>query len=261
MSSPRTLSVVFDSHCHLTDIDGATEVLQGALGHRVGMLCCGYNAQSCSELAVLRAAEPRLRVGYGLHPWFALEPLEPVLEHFERPEAAAVGEIGLDLWRNAELPPLERQLGVLEVQLSLAQSLDLPVSLHSRHAVDAIIAVLRRFSQVRGVLHAFTGSVEQAKTLVRMGYLIGIGGTVTKPQARRVRRLVEQLPLASLLLETDCPAMGMDGRRREDVRPWDVIKVAAAIAEIKGVPLVDVEATTDENARRMFGAHFGQKMP
>ena len=219
----------------------------------VGLLCCGYNAASCRAVAELRASDARLQVAYGLHPWFAEERLEPVLERLESPDVSAVGEIGLDLWKDPTLPTLERQRDVLEVQLQLACRLNLPVTVHSRRAVDATVRALNGHAGLRAVFHAYSGSVEQAHQLVRKGYLIGVGGAVTRPRAQRLRRIVAEVPLDCLLLETDCPAIGMEGCAAEDVRPWHVSVVAAAVAEVKNVSLQHVLDTTEAAARGLFG--------
>ncbi len=243
---------MFDTHCHLTDLDAPYEEASAAIDRGVTLLSCGYHAESCREVAALRYAAPRVGVAFGLHPWFAEEPLDPILEHIEQPGASAVGEIGLDLYRSANVPTLDRQRAVLEAQLEFANRLGLPVSLHSRHAVEPLLEVLKRHPGVRGVFHAFTGSAEQARVALRLGFLLGVGGGATRPGAKRVRRLIEQLPLESFVLETDCPAIPMDGISREQVRPWHVARVAATIAALKGVPLEAVEEVTDTNAAALF---------
>ncbi len=257
----HNIAWVFDTHCHLTDLDDGPSVLRETRARGVEVLCCGYDIESCRLVAGLRELEPGLAVAYGLHPWFADQPLTPVLDCIESARIAAVGEIGLDLLPRANLPAPEQQRRVLEAQLEVAKALGLPVSLHSRRAVEPLIAALRIHPGVTGVCHAFSGSVEQARVLLRMGLLIGVGGGVTRPNAQRIRRLVRELPLDSFVLETDCPAIGIEGLEKTLVRPWDVARVAATVADLKSVTVEAVEEVTDRNAARLFRPVGSQKTP
>jgi len=245
---------VFDSHCHLTDLPDPEAALEEAIGAGVSsLLTCGYDGGSNAAVQALRRAHPRLPCALGLHPWHATEPVEPVLALMEQERPTAVGEIGLDLWGSPPAAVLARQIEVLEAQLDAAERLRLPVSLHHRRALGALLPVLRRFPRVRGALHACSASLEQLRPLLELGYLAGLGGAVTRPGAARARRLARALPLDAILLETDAPAIGLEGIRPGEVRPAHLPRVLAAVAELRGEPRERVEEATDANAAALFG--------
>ncbi|MFC1642907.1 TatD family hydrolase, partial [Myxococcota bacterium] len=204
------------------------------------LLTVGYNAGSNAAVWKLKQALPRVPTAVGLHPWYAREEVGPVLSLIDQIRPTAVGEVGLDGWPDPELPKLGRQIEVLEAQLDLSERLHLPVTLHSRGAVNELSGVLKRFPRVRGVLHAFGGSLEQARGFLEQGLYFGIGGAVTRGRAKRVRRLAQSLPLDRLVVETDAPAMGMEGVEPPHVRPAHL-------------GFREVELSTDDSALRVFG--------
>jgi TatD DNase family protein len=245
---------LFDSHCHLTDIDDPAQALAAALAAGVtSLLSCGVNAESNRALLTLREQRPGLPCALGLHPWHADEDVNAVLEQIEVGQPLAVGEAGLDFWSDPPVHPRARQYAVLEAQLDLAGRLALPVTLHSRRAVNELLPVLRNHPNVRGALHAFSGSLEQARQFVELGYLVGVGGGVTRERARRIRRTATALPLECLVLETDAPAIGMDVVEPPSVRPQHVCRVAEVLAQLRGIEVAEVEERTDANARALFG--------
>jgi len=245
---------MFDSHCHLTDLDDPDRALTEARAAGVAaVLTCGVNAESNRAVLALRAQCPTLACALGLHPWYANEPVDEVLGQIEAERPLAVGEAGLDFWSDPPVHPRERQYAVLEAQLQLAGRLGLPVTLHSRRAVNDLLGVVRNHPRVRGALHAFSGSLEQAKSFVDLGYLVGVGGGVTRERARRIRRTAAQLPLECLLIETDAPAIGMDIVEPPAVRPRHVRRVAEVLAQLRGIDVAEVEAQTDANACALFG--------
>lgn len=245
---------MFDSHCHPTDTDDAWDAIERAREAGVGLLCCGYNAEANERVTELRDRRPSLPIALGLHPWFAGEPVEPVLALIERARPSAVGEIGLDLWAEVGEHTLGRQREVLEAQLALAARLQLPVTVHSRRAVPELLSVARNHPRVRGSLHAYSGSFEQLLPFLKLGWFVGVGGAVTRPRAHRVRRCASQVPLDRIVLETDSPAIGMEGLEPHQVRPVHVRRVAESLALLRGVELECIVEQTDSNARELFGA-------
>ena len=165
----------------------------------------------------------------------------------------AVGEAGLDLWGEEPCHPLALQAKVLEAQLDLAARLGLPVTLHSRKGVDVLLSIVRNYPRVRGALHAYSGSYEQVRPFLDLGYYVGVGGAVTRSRAKRVRRCAATIPLDRIVLETDAPAIGMDGVEPPHVRPAHLPRVLEALAALRGVDRDELEAATDVNARRLFG--------
>ena len=246
---------MFDSHCHLTDLDDPDGALTAARSAGVhSLLTCGYDHASNALVCALSDRHPELPYAVGLHPWFVDQDVEPVLRLIEQRMPTAVGEAGLDLWGDPPCHPLERQAEVLEAQLHLAVRLDLPVTLHSRKAAAALLPILRNHPGVRGALHAYSGSYEQVRPFLDLGMYVGVGGAVTRSRAKRVRRCAVALPLDRILLETDAPAIGMDTVEPPHVRPAHLPRVRDALAELRGMTPQELEFAADENANRLFRA-------
>jgi len=245
---------LFDSHCHLTDLEEPAAAWETTVREGVrAVLTCGYDEASNRAVLALVSQYPSLPFSIGLHPWYANQPVEPVLDLIGQAHPVAVGEAGLDLWGESPVHPVERQVVVLEAQLDLALRIGLPVTLHARRAVEQVLAVVRGFPGLRGAMHAFSGSYEQAKAFVDLGFFIGIGGAVTRSRAKRVRRVAQALPLDSIVLETDAPAIGMEQAEPPHVRPWHVRFVAQEVARLRHTTVEEVERQTDDNAVMLFG--------
>ncbi|WP_162301372.1 TatD family hydrolase [Cognatilysobacter segetis] len=196
----------------------------------------------------------------GLHPAYGLHPvyldrhrdahLDQLREWIERERPVAVGECGLDHFVE-DLDPA-RQAALFDAQLRIARDFDLPVIVHARHAVDAVIAAIRRVGALRGVVHSFSGSRQQAETLWREGFLVGLGGPVTYPRANRLRTLAATMPLEFLVLETDAPDQPDAEARGARNEPARLVRVLETIATLRGVPATDVARATTANAERVF---------
>lgn len=244
---------MFDSHCHPTDIDDPVEVISRAVRSGLrSLLACGYNSDSNLKVEGLRAQLSELPIALGIHPWYAAEPLDALRSQLLRSGAVAIGECGLDAAETPSMPPLDVQCHAFEYQLDLAKDMAMPVTVHSRKAVARVYEIVES-SNVRGVLHAFAGSYEQAMRFIERGWLIGIGGAVTRVGARRIRSLAQKIPLSSIALETDAPAIGMQDLPPPHVRPAHLHRVAEAIAELREISLEQVTSATNENIDRLFG--------
>jgi len=253
------LSVFVDSHCHLDaaafDADRADVVARArAVGVQIQVIPA-ITAAGWPKLREVCGSGPGLFPAYGLHPVFLAEHrpdhLDLLATWIERERPCAIGECGLDWF----LPELDRQAQqhFFDAQLALAREYDLPVIVHARRAVDAVIAAIRRTGRLRGVVHSFAGSPQQAEQLHKLGFLIGLGGPVTHARAQRLQRLVRSMPLEQLLLETDAPDQpdaGIPGQRNEPARLADI---AGHIAALRGMPVEALAAATTDNALRLFG--------
>ena len=163
----------------------------------------------------------------------------------------AVGEIGLDLFiADANF---EKQLFFFQAQLDLAAQFSLPVLLHVRKAHDQVLKQLRQCKlSSGGIVHAFSGSEQHAQQYLALGFKLGLGGTVTYERAKKLRRIVTELPLDSFVLETDAPDMPLSGYQGEPNRPARVREVAQVIAELKGCSLQEVACATSLQASKLL---------
>lgn len=191
---------------------------------------------------------------YGLHPLFvAADPeFDPaaLATWCDAHACVAIGEIGLDFHATEPAAALQRRC--FAAQLALARERDLPVIVHARQSLEEVILTLRRYPGIRGVVHSFSGSEEQARQLWRLGFRLGIGGVVTYPRARRLRRIVAQMPIEHLLLESDAPDQPGVNHRGERNEPAFVAEVLRAVAELRGEPAAAIAAATSANTRQLF---------
>ena len=191
---------------------------------------------------------------YGLHPMYLAghrpEHLRELRDWIERERPVAVGECGLDFF--VEGLDAEAQQTYFDGQLRLARDFDLPVIVHARRAVDAVTAAIRRIGGLRGVVHSFSGSAEQAAQLHRLGFLLGIGGPVTHERAQRLRGIVAHMPLEQLLLETDSPDQPGAAHRGERNEPAHLVEVLDVVADLRGMPREELAEATTANAQTLF---------
>ena len=247
-----------DSHSHFDaaefDADRAAAHARAVAAGVVAQIVPAVDAAGWPKLRQTCAGLPGLWPAYGLHPMYLdahrPEHLPALRAWIERERPLAVGECGLDYF--VEGLDAEAQLFYFDGQLRLAREFDLPVIVHARRAVDAVIAAIRRIGGLRGVVHSFSGSAEQAAQLHRLGFLLGIGGPVTYARANRLRKLVAGMPLEQLLLETDSPDQPGATHRGQRNEPAHLLEVLDAIATLRKVPRDDIAAATRENAVRLF---------
>jgi TatD DNase family protein len=162
----------------------------------------------------------------------------------ERP--VAIGEIGLDLFvRDVDMT---QQLYYFTEQLKIASDFDLPVLLHTRHANDEIMKQLRRFNIRLGIAHAFNGSLQQAEAFIKQGFKLGFGGAMTYTRATNLRKLAAELPLESIVLETDAPDMSPAWAHGQRNSPEYIPQIAQVLADLRGVPLAAIIMATTQNA-------------
>jgi len=258
---------LIDTHCHL-DFEPLSGVsnpeklrLTLSLAQAEGVSTIIVPAVSASRWdAVLRVCADvgpvKCLPALGMHPCFLAEHRDDDLLLLEQylqahSQVKALGECGLDLY--VDEPQEARQIRLLDSQIELAKRFELPLLLHGRRAVDQVIKRLRqKRPPAGGVLHAFSGSEQQAKQLWDLGFYIGIGGSITYERAQRLRRVVKAVPLESILLETDAPDMPMSGFQGEPNWPHRVGYAARTLAAIRGVDVVEIAHQTSANARRLL---------
>lgn len=188
---------------------------------------------------------------WGLHPIYThtMDDIAALRAQIEAWRPVAVGEIGLDLFDGHPDPAAQEQIFI--AQLKLAREYDLPVILHSRRAVDLCLKHLRRIRVPGGIAHAFVGSAQQAQGFIELGFKLGFGGAFTYPRATRLRKLARDLPLTTIVLETDSPDippawLPMENRRNE---PAEIPRIAAELARLRGVDLATIAFATSASAR------------
>lgn len=248
---------IFDSHAHYTDkaFNDDRRNMLGSLKESgiCGVINCGADLESSKEALKLSEEYDYIYFACGIHP----EEVEKLPENYldilrelaQHEKCVAIGEIGLDYyWRQ---DTKEKQKEVFEKQILLAEELNLPIIVHDREAHGDTLEILKKHKP-QGVLHCFSGSVEMAKEVLKLGMYIGFGGALTFKNARKAIEVAEMLPPNRLLLETDCPYMApvpMRGKRNDSsLIPF----VAEKMGEITGLNPQEVLNIATENTKRLF---------
>lgn len=246
----------FDTHCHLGYDDPATaadEHARAVAAHVTGMLCVGTDGPS-SEHARALGRLPGVRWSAGLHPneatRFAAE--WPAIVALARtPGCAAIGETGLDCYRDRT--PLDLQEASLRAHLALARELDLPVILHCRDAFAPLFAVLRSEPPIRGVMHCFSGALDEVRTSLDLGLHVSFAGPLTYPKNDALRAAAKFVPAGSVLVETDSPFLPPQPFRGKRNEPAYVVHTLQALASVRGLSLDAAAELTFGNAVALFG--------
>lgn len=249
--------MLIDTHCHLDLIQSdSAVVMQTAIEQGVqALIVPGVHRQNFYQLTKLNADFPQAFYALGIHPLFVAEAdesdLEDLSQWLEQYEPIAVGEIGLDYF--VQRDAAEQQLSFFKRQLKFAQHFDLPVILHVRGAIDAVLKCLREHPVVGGIAHAFNGSFQQAEQFIKLGFKLGFGGAMTYDRAQKIRRLATELPLSSIVLETDSPDMAPVWlEKSQQNTPAQLYKIASVLSELRQMSLNTVIAQTTANAVSLF---------
>lgn len=251
---------LIDTHCHidLNVFDDDRELLidRGRSLGIDGMVLPGVCRTGWDHILRLSDAEVDIFPAIGLHPMYLNDHhashLEELRELIRSGRLTAIGEIGLDYYR----PGLcrRKQQELFEVQLEMADSAGLPVLLHVRKAHDQALATLRRcrFSH-GGIVHAYSGSLQQAGHYIGLGFKISFCGTVTYDRAKKIRRLASELSLNDMVIETDSPDLPPAANNGERNVPANLIKVVETLAQIRQTPVEEIANATSRNAIDLLG--------
>ena len=263
---------LIDTHAHLDfdkfDADRSV-VLERARSEGVAaILNVGVDVPSSRRAVALAEQYDGIYAAVGMHPHdakkldgAALAELRDLARH---PKVVAVGEIGLDFYR--DLSPREVQRRAFQSQLAWAVKLGKPVIIHDRDAHQEVLEVLTGWAAGLGssalvgrpgVLHTFSGDLAMAEKAMELGFYLSISGPVTYQNAGRLSGIVQALPLDRLLVETDCPFLAPHPYRGQRNEPAYVRLVAGRIADLKGISLAELAEATTANAQRLFG--FGAR--
>lgn len=262
------MTPAFDSHAHLqdpafaSDLDSVVRRIEEA--NLAGVLVCGYDPPSNHAGLELTGRSPLLFAAVGYHPHesdeITLALLEELASLAALPQVVAVGEIGLDFYR--DLSPREIQRTLLDAQLEIAIRVGKPVSVHSRAAEEDILEHLAAYSRASGwspgrpaigVMHCFGGTLEQAVRCTSLGFLVSLACTLTYPGSHGARTIAKDLPLESLVVETDSPYLPPQGLRGKRNEPANVRRAVDALASARGISAHAAASATTANAVRLLG--------
>ncbi|MGL5949511.1 MAG: TatD family hydrolase [Aeromonas sp.] len=254
----------FDSHCHLDaalfagrlddllpqwQAQGVTAFMLPAVGR------CNW-----AQVSALAARHPSCYFALGIHPWQAAQHGAAEFDLLRARLAArpaklvAIGECGLDLRSDVLLTaPKAAQEAAFAAQIALAKELYLPLSIHSVRANDTVAGLLRRAAVPKGgVIHAFSGSLSQAKAFWQLGFRLGVGGILTYPRAQKTQAALAAMPLAALVLETDAPDMALCGEAAGQNTPASIIHIAHTLAALRPEPWPELAAALYQNTCNLF---------
>ena len=249
--------MIFDTHAHYDDIAfdvDRFELLDKILSDSVGFIVNQGTDVKSSEFSLALAEHYHgVYAAVGLHPEyltaFNQKDIDRIRQLASHPKAVAIGEIGLDYYYDT---PKDVQKAVFCEMLSLARELQMPVNIHDREAHGDMLELMREY-QPKGIMHCFSGSVEMARELVKLGMYLGIGGVVTFRNARKAVEVVTDIPLERIVLETDCPYLTPVPFRSKRNDSSYIIYTAEKIAEIKGLSVEAVLKQTELNAKSVYG--------
>lgn len=257
---------MFDTHCHLEDLithRPLADVLARMRDAGVdGVISVGVAPAQWERQknTAQTARNMGLRVGlaYGVHPWWA----DRIEQNTARGSLArwieqegdhmlAIGEIGLDF--AAGMPDTARQMALFLGQVDIAMQYGLPVILHERKSADHLLKTIRRHHGIRGVVHGFSGSLQQAQQLIEQGFYLGVGAAITHPRARRLRATLSALPVEALLLESDAPNQPGEAHRGSPNEPGFIVEQLNVLAELLERDVQALAEQLDVNANNLFG--------
>ena len=252
--------MLFDTHAHYDSRQfnpDRDEVLSGLKARGVSLVVNPGCDLPTSRTAVELAEQyPFLYAAVGFHPeeleGAELSDLEEIRRLAGHDKVVAIGEIGLDYYWVKDEEGRKKEQEFFRAQMRLAEELNLPVIVHDREAHGDTLAIVKEFPNVKGVFHCYSGSVEMARELVEMGWMISLTGVLTYKNARKSVEVVEAIPLDRLMIETDSPYMAPVPHRGKRNDSGYVLHVCEKMAEIKGISVEECAAATMENGKRLF---------
>ncbi len=260
--------MLFDTHAHYDDewFDGdRDELLRSMPEYGVGLIVNPGCDVPSSQMAVrLAHSYPHVYAAVGIHPENALgwteDDMQEIARLAKQDKVQAIGEIGLDYYwlkQSPETTPSkEEQKAAFHAQMALAARLNLPVIVHDRDAHADCMDIVREFPEVQGVFHCYSGSYETAKELTELGWMLSFTGVITHDNSKKVRRILQNIPLSHIMIETDSPYMTPKQHKKKGERVRNCSRyvscVADTIAEITGRSRDEVEKITMENGRHFF---------
>ena len=251
---------LFDTHAHILDDqfnDDREQVIRNIYDNMALVVNIGYNLEDCPRTVALAEQYDKLYAAVGLHPedvkTYTPEGWNMICRLAEHPKVVGIGETGLDYYWDTSTKDAQKVL--FEQHIDLAKQLHKPLVIHDREAHGDTLEILKRTNakEAGGILHAFSGSVEMAMEVIKMGFYIGLGGPVTFKNARKAVEVAQAIPLEYLVIETDCPYMAPVPFRGKRNEPMLVQHTAAKIAELRGISVEELIEATYQNGKRVYG--------
>lgn len=249
-----------DTHMHISEEFGVKPDLfvKNAIDNNVKIMIASFCEKDDLELSTFYVEKYKnIYAAIGYHPEVTNNIVDKDIKILEdkiksNKKIVAIGEIGLDYYWGKNNKDEQKEL--FRRQLMLAQKLNLPVVIHSRDSIADTYDILSEF-KVQGVIHCFSGSVEMAKRFINLGFLLGIGGVVTFKNSN-LYKVIEQIPLESIVLETDSPYLTPEPNRGKTNESSNILYIAKKIADIKNIDISQVETITTNNAFRIFDLKY-----
>ena len=251
--------MIFDTHAHYDDAQfdaDRDELLMSMKENGVGTIVnVSATYASCEKVIALAKKYPFLYAATGIHPdevgSLNEENFSQLKMWCQEKKVVAVGEIGLDYYWDKESHEEQKKWFIR--QLHLARELNLPVNIHSRDASEDTFQIMKEYGKgLEGIIHCFSGSKELALEYVKLGFHIGVGGVVTFKNGKKLKQVVEAIPLTSIVLETDCPYLAPEPYRGKRNNSSYIRYVAEEIARLKSVTFEEVVRQTEENAKKIY---------
>ena len=252
--------VLIDTHTHLDfdqfDADRDDVITRATEADIAAMITIGIDLETSLKSIGIAEQYSNVFAAAGIHPHDAgeaeKEDMDRIIELYQHPKVVAIGEVGLDFYRNLTEPEIQRK--VFRTFLELAKELNLPLIIHTRDADDEILSILREKGKRgwRGVFHCFPGDVKMAEQVLDMGFNISFTGNITFKNSKSAA-VAKYVPIERLMVETDCPFMAPVPHRGRRNEPAYVQHVAQKIAKVKGISFEEVARTTTKNAMDLFG--------
>jgi len=255
---------LIDSHAHLDMLDDLPGALTRARQAGVSqVITISIDLATSRQAAQMARAHKGVYATVGLHPHDAAQAsddLWPAMKRLVREAGAvAIGECGLDFYR--DLSPRDLQQDALRRQIELALEIKLPLVIHDRKAHQEVLGILREqeAGKVGGVVHCFSGDLDIARQVLDLGFSLGVDGPVTYANSRRLREVVQWAPAERILLETDCPFLTPVPYRGKPNEPAYLAPIAQEVARLKNMTAEELASITSQNARRLFGLPQGEE--
>ena len=247
--------MIIDTHCHVYDseMENAEEIIRQAAKNDMHLILNGTDPLSNREILELSGRYENVHAALGYFHSFADEITDEDISlldmQLKNDKVVAVGEIGLDYYHTKDNK--DRQKELFERMLGLAEKHDLPVIVHSRKSMQDTLDILKKHD-VEGSMHCYQGSAEMAQEFIKLGFFIGIGGPVTHTNNKKIRKMLIQIDVNHMLVETDSPYLTPEEKRGEENTPLNIRYITRKIAEELDMKEEEVIEITEQNAKRLF---------